>query len=191
MSDIARSVGKFLYRDVFYIVSGLIIIIAASQIFRIRIPAVWSGEVLTNIALVAVAYALGLLNQEVWSQTPFVKTCRRRAYHPLLLGIYRRHMGEEWEYRPTDSKVITDDPDYQRAVNLKQIACSLGAALLTSSALLGVAAVSKNSSDMSFLALAALLFSLLFILMSWLHNMRQAAFKTRFHDALSASAPKV
>lgn len=188
MTDIIRSLGKFFYRDVFFIVSGLIIISSARQLIELKVKPVWDGETVGVLFIVAMAYAIGLLNQELCSQLPFIKTCTHRQYNRFLRGIYRRHMGEKWEYRHLDAKSLAEDPDYQRTVNLKQIGSALGSGLLTSSIIIEVAAVWKDSIGLAWAGMAMLLLSTLFILMSWLHNMRQAAFKTKSRDVAPGGA---
>jgi hypothetical protein len=182
MTDIIRSLGKFFYRDLFLIVSGLIIISSAQQIAQLNVEPFWKGEIVDILFVVAVAYAIGLLNQELCSQLPFVKTCTHKHYNKFLRGIYHRHMGEEWEYRHSDAKVLAEDADYQRTVNLKQIGSALGSGLLTSFVLVEVAAFREGSYRLSQIGTAMLSLAVLFILMSWLHNMRQSAFKPKVRD---------
>ena len=188
MTDIIRSLGKFFYRDVFLIVSGLIIISSAWQLIEFRPEPIWDSETVVILFIIAIAYAIGLLNQELCSQLPFVKTCTHENYNKFLLGIYRRHMGEEWKYRHSDTKVLAEDPDYQRAVNLKQIGSALGSGLLTSAMLIEIAALRRNSCELGQVGIVMLFLGILFILMSWLHNMRQAAFKTKGRDVPPAGA---
>ena len=179
MTDIIRSLGKFFYRDLFLIVSGLIIITSAQQIIQLNVEPFWKGEIVDILFIVAVAYAIGLLNQELCSQLPFVKTCTHKQYNRFLRGIYHRHMGEEWEYRHSDTKVLADDADYQRTVNLKQIGSALGSGLLTSFVFVEIAAIRRGSAQLGQAGIVMLSLAVLFILMSWLHNMRQAAFKPK------------
>ncbi|HEX9965800.1 MAG TPA: hypothetical protein VGB04_12555 [Allosphingosinicella sp.] len=179
MTDIIRSLGKFFYRDVFFIVSGLIIISAAFQLIEFRAEPIWDGEIVGILFVIAIAYAVGLLNQELCSQLPFVKTCTHKNYNGFLRGVYRRHMGEEWQYRHSDAKALAEDPDYQRTVNLKQIGSALGSGLLTSSVILEVAAVRRSQWELAQAGVVMLFLGILFILMSWLHNMRQSAFKAK------------
>ena len=183
MPDLARSLGKFLYRDVFYIVAGFIIFSSVIQVFRPDIFADTDGDVLGTALAVAFAYAVGILNQEIWSQLPVVKTCLYEQYPGFLLRIYRRHTGEEWVYRASNSKALADDPDYQRAINLKQIGSALGTSLYTGAAFVLVASYMRSSPPLALQAIAMLVLGSLFVLMSWLHNMRQAAFRSKTRDS--------
>jgi hypothetical protein len=179
MDALVQSIGKILYHDLFYIVSGLVIMSAALELVDAPMHPWWNNEVVSAFLLIAAAYAIGMLNQEFWSQFPFLKTRRQANYHRFLLGIYRRHMGEEWQKRDIDKKSIVEDPNYQRAINLKQLGSSLGSALLTTCFILEIAAIFERSPKLAITGAVCLIFAALFILMSWLHNMRQSAFKER------------
>ncbi|HWT13232.1 MAG TPA: hypothetical protein VN231_10805 [Allosphingosinicella sp.] len=182
MPDFARSLGKFLYRDLFYMVAGFIILTSASRLVQLSVAPHTESKTVNTLITAAFAYAVGLLNQELWSQLPFVKTCTYRQYPAFLLGVYRRHMGEEWEYRVTRSKAVSDDPDYQRAINLKQIGSALGTALFTGAALSAAVAMSRREAEPAVEAAIMLVVGSLFLVMSWLHNMRQAAFRAKSRD---------
>jgi hypothetical protein len=182
MPDLARSLGKFLYRDLFFVVAGFVILTSASRIIQLSVALHTESETINTLIMTAFAYAVGILNQELWSQLPFVKTCIYRQYPAFLLGVYRRHMGEEWEYRGTQSKVLSDDPDYQRAINLKQIGSALGTALFTGAGFSLAVALRQREAEPALQAVIMLVVGALFLVMSWLHNMRQAAFRAKSRD---------
>jgi hypothetical protein len=182
MPDLGRSLGKFLYRDLFYIVAGFIILSMASRVFRVQGLLGTDSEAVNALLLVVFAYAVGILNQELWSQLPFVKTCTYDRYPNFLLGVYRRHMGEEWTYRAVRSKAVSDDPDYQRTINLKQIGAALGTSLFTGALFSMIGSIVDCSIDLAWQALGMVLIGALFVMMSWLHNMRQAAFQPKLKE---------
>jgi peptidoglycan/LPS O-acetylase OafA/YrhL len=185
MPDLARSLGKFLYRDVFYIVAGFIIISSAAYLDKPVLPHLVGNDTVYALLATAFAYAVGLLNQEIWSQFPFVKTSTRKGYPAFLRGIYRRHMGYDWKHRPITTKEISDDPDFQRAVNLKQIGAALGTSFLTGAAFVFAASITHGSKSFAIEALVMAVAGALFILMSWLHNMRQASFMAKSREGNS------
>lgn len=176
VDELAKAFKNFLYRDLFYVLSGLIILACAREVGSIRVDNFLHDETALLMLYLGFAYALGIVNQELWSQTPFIKTHAQVSYHRWLCGIYERHTGVIWVRGHISlSKSVCDDPDYLRAVNVKQLGSSLGTALLTCAILLALAACHGRDGAGRAAALAFVL-GILFIHLSWLHNMRQTAF---------------
>lgn len=179
MNELANAFKNFIYRDLFYVLSGLIILLCAREIGTIRVDNFLHDDTAMAVLYVGFAYALAIANQELWSQCRFVKTHRQVEYGKWLLGIYERHNGVAWvKGDDPPSKSVCEDPDYLRAINIKQLGSSLGTALLTSSILLAIAAYRGRDGTAGAAVLAAAL-GVVFIHLSWLHNMRQSAFKKK------------
>jgi hypothetical protein len=179
VNEIANAFKNFIYRDLFYVLSGLIILLSAREVGTIRVDNFLHEGTVLLVLYVGFAYALAIANQELWSQLPFVMTHRQTSYNKWLLSIYKRHNGIPWaKGDDPPGKSVCDDPDYLRAINIKQLGSSLGTALLTSAILLTVAACLGRDGAAGAAGLAFFL-GVVFIHLSWLHNMRQSAFKKK------------
>ena len=179
MDELAKAFKNFLYRDLFYVLSGLMILRCARELGSLRVDNFLHDDIAMLVLHVGFAYALAIANQELWSQCRFVMTHRQVSYNKWLLGIYKRHNGVEWtKGDDPPSKSVCEDPDYLRAINIKQLGSSLGTALLTCAILLAFAAYRGRDGTAGAAVLAACL-GVVFIHLSWLHNMRQSAFKKK------------
>jgi hypothetical protein len=179
VDELAKAFKNFLYRDVFYVLSGLMILLCARELGTVRVDNFLHDDTARLVFYVGFAYALAIANQEFWSQFPFVVTHVQSSYNWWLLGIYKRHTGSDW-FKGDDalSKSVCEDSDYLRAINIKQLGSSLGTGLLTCAILLFIAACHGKEATGPAAALAGLL-AIIFIHLSWLHNMRQSAFKKK------------
>ena len=176
MDQLTKLLDRFLYRDFFYVLAGLIIVLALlDAVVDISSVAVDPGFLLGSI-FVGSSFVIGLLNQEIWSQTPWIGTSSGSDYGTFMKGVFRRHEGREWQDgRNPSGRIESKRPGhYQRAVDLKQVGSSIGTAFLTcsliyvASPLFGVPAFSAIMAALAMIALAIPL-----LIMSRLHGMRQ------------------
>lgn len=179
VDELARTFRNFLYRDLFYVIAGLLILLSARRLVDFWVDDFLPDRTAILLLYVGFAYAVAIANQELWSQTPLIKTHPWGEHGPWRRSVFKRHTGEKWEPRADpDSRAVSDDPDYQRAVNIKQLGASMGTALLTSALLLAAAAL-RGSPGAAPRAAVALVLGLLLVQVSWLHNMRQTAFRKK------------
>jgi hypothetical protein len=179
MEELGRTFKNFLYRDLFYVIAGLLILLSARRLVDFWVEDFLPDRTAILFLYIGFAYVVGIANQELWSQTPLIKTHPQRSYGRWLRSVYKRHTCEDWKPRADlDSRAVCEDPDYQRAVNLKQLGGSMGTGLLTC-ALLLAAAEALGSPGAGPRAAIALFLGVLLIHVSWLHNMRQTAFRAK------------
>ena len=187
MDELAKAFKNFLYRDLFYVLSGLMMLICARTLGMPNLADFLPDDTARLVFVIGCAYALALANQEAWSQTPIIKTHHLPSYNCWLLGIYRRHTRTEWaQGDDLNRKAVCEDADYLRAINMKQLGASVGTSLLTCSILLAIAAA-RGTDGAAKAAGLALALSIVFIHVAWLHNMRQTAFRAKTDDPPAAA----
>lgn len=175
--DILKSLGKFLYRDYFYFVSGVIIFLSAINSFELNLFIPNEFRIIVIWASIGLLISIGFINQEIWSQTPFVKTNCPKTYHDICHAIYTRHAGRPWQSGGSTAHAgLMDDQQYQRIVNLKQICTSIGSSLLTSIIFLVISYFMYWNLGNLLTAILLTPCAIVFVAGSWLHNMTQSAF---------------
>ena len=175
--DILKSLGKFLYRDYFYFVSGVIIFLSAINSFDLNVFIPNEFRIVVIWASIGLLVSIGFINQEIWSQTPLVKTNCPTMYHSICHAIYIRHAGRPWQSGGNRAHAgLMDDQQYQRIVNLKQICTSIGSSLLTSIIFLVTSYFMYGNLGSLLTAILLIPGAIVFVAGSWLHNMTQSAF---------------
>lgn len=139
-AEVIRAFRNILYRDSYYVISG-ILIIAYVGYFFFGLDRNYF-EHLSGVALftfIGLSLAIGFANQEAWSQTGLVTTTIYRQQYPrLCVWMYQRHTRQIWVDRT--SIYIQNNLDVQgnylrRVVDLQHIASSLASCNLTLAAL--------------------------------------------------------
>ena len=174
--ELTKLLDRFLYRDFFYVLAGSIIGLAALDTFGDISSSQLDFGFLFGAIFVGMSYVVGLLSQEIWSQSPWIGTSSRSDYGGFMKGVFRRHEGRDWQDgRDSSGRIESKRPGhYQRAVDLKQVGTSIGTAFLTcsliyvTSPLFGVPVFSAIMVAFAMIALAVPL-----LIMSRLHGMRQ------------------
>lgn len=180
MDEILKSFRNFLFRDFFYIVCGGLIFRASREIGEIELRPLSGDTLFDGILLAGLAYAVGYLNQEVWSQTRFVTTARGQRYGRILRFLYRRHTFQDWADVPTVShehiRDALSEDEYNRILNHKLVGASMGSALLTTSILLVVAYFVHWAGLLLGLALLSVILGCAFVLLAWVKTMQQCKY---------------
>ena len=200
MDDVLKTFRNFLFRDFFYIVCGAVILRASREIGEVHLLPLSGDATMDGILLAGIAYAVGYMNQEIWSQTPFVTTARGSKYNRFLCSLYKRHTLRAWEdiNRSLDSASLSADQHeaYQRIVNHKIVGAAMGSALLTSAILLGIASVLGGINwRLAGLAAGLLALGSVFVAAAWVKTMQQCGYLAalpmpdRAEEAAPAPAP--
>jgi len=187
MSEIVKGLGKFLGRDVMYVLGGitfLLSILYAVGIMKSTMAYLANSSVMTAYAL-GVSYVIGYINQEILSLTPVLTTSRITNPNSFLRWIYRSfthcdfNLDADIEYTNEIIRlrtVFTGDQleDFERVVVLKHIGSSVGANwLFASLILIGTFLVTENPPLMWGVSLYLLFSSVLLITLAWLKGMQQ------------------
>ena len=93
--------GRFIYRDYFYFVSGAIIFLNFAYVISVSEGGIDHSSILKSIpdslsiliawVSVGLLHAIGFVNQEIWSQTPVVTTRTSETYCKIQINTYKRH----------------------------------------------------------------------------------------------------
>ena len=181
VDELLRTFRNFLFRDFFYVVCGALIFRAVREVGPLSVHPIFGQGTLDTIVLVGMAYAIGYLNQEVWSQFGFVSTAPCSTFGAIPKPFYKRHTRRDWV-------PVGDSPDftrrqelksmegYQRITNHRYVGVSMGSALLTVSLLLTAAAIVHGSAAKLNLLLITVPLATAFLILSWVKAMQQCEF---------------
>ena len=181
VTEIAKTFRQIIYRDLFYVISGLLI----ANYSREYLPIFFDfGNTKNNIFL-DVAYAgfllsIGLVNQEFWSQSHLITTSINKPdYNWALKKIYQRHTWKIWVRSKILKKIlVSDDWDKElwlRVIDLKQIGSSMASCNAT---LFLIALFAYFNHSVSIMIPISHFFgTLIFSMLCWTKVMQQAAFE--------------
>jgi hypothetical protein len=148
MGDLSKALGRFLTRDIFYVLSGLYLLSALSGVLghtRItEFTSTFDTETTQWIVLIGSAYILGFTAKEVFAFCHF--TIEPHWFKPSRFNkwLYRRHQRDDnWEpppnkfqHEPIYRKISDAGKDvqsrYDRISDVIHMCSSTGAALLIS-----------------------------------------------------------
>lgn len=181
MDALLKTFRNFLFRDFFYVVCGVLILRAAQEIGRPAFGAFTGHETFDVIVLAGIAYALGYLNQEIWSQFGFVTTAGCSHFGRFTKFFYRRHTKTEWRevaHPPTveQSKQAEREDAFNRIINHRLVGASMGSALLTVSVMLLAAAIRHGSARLAWPLLVTVPLAAAFLVLSWVKAMQQCEY---------------
>ena len=178
-AEVIKIFRQIIYRDVYYTISGGLIIFYVAN-FILKIPEVIFFDKIHGLVLfafVGISLAVGLANQEFWSQTGLITTTiYRRNYWKIFRWMYYLHTRRSWVNRNLDSQKEISSPWekelWSRMIDLKQIGSSLAACNLT---LATIALYSKHlGNEYGWLAITNFLGFLIFSSICWVKTMQQA-----------------
>jgi hypothetical protein len=198
MSELFKPFGRFISRDVPYIVGGGSILMSLVIVLNLKAPL--DVNVGVQLFVAGIAYVVGYTVQEVLSLTPLVNTSICIKPSPLMQSIYERWTRQEW--------VMRSDLDYQslydqlyatlsaeklaafdRVVMLKHIGTAVGSSWLFVGTCLLIGASFQNSMPLLILGLLAMFFSLALLLTGWLQAMQMINMVPAILNQLPASSP--
>lgn len=149
MGELAKAIGRFLTRDIFYVLSGLYLFSALSIVLgytRItEFTSIFNTETTQWIVLIGSAYILGITAKEVFAFCHFTIEAHWFKPGPFNKWLYRRHQrNDKWEPPKKDKfqhqsiykKISAAGADvqsrYDRVGDVIHIFFSTGAALTIS-----------------------------------------------------------
>ena len=136
-SDLIKTFRQIIYRDLYYVISGYAIVLYAKYYISPReLLGLGQDNLIGYISLFGWCLAIGLINQEVWSQSGLITTTINRGeYRKIWIGMYERHTKKKWTKLNTELKIpIVNEWEkelWTRMIDLKQIGSSLSSCNLT------------------------------------------------------------
>lgn len=178
IKEISRTFKDFIYRDLFYVVGGVAVLISGSYAFDL--PIKYTGW--TGLYMALLGYVVGYSLQEIWSIIGVVATNYKGPPKFFIRWALNRFApSEDWGSLPTaqevDNKVLRNCLDKHcsefyrkligRTINLKQIGSSMGSSLLTTTINL-ILAIIRHPNDFFYvpLAVSSLLLSLFLVVVN-------------------------
>lgn len=186
LERIITKVNEFVARDALYIAAGVAIMISSMTHFGLTAPAIFEAAKETSnihsmLVLVAIiifaifTYYLGLINRELYRVCYLVAVSSRPWYKKKFVAkIYENISGREAPSFEINVREVLDSllykevkmhkfsrqvEEYKRAIFLKEIASTIGSAIVTSSILIFLGVNSERPQDSAeliwFITLAA------------------------------------
>ncbi|MBT3029302.1 MAG: hypothetical protein KME48_19255 [Candidatus Thiodiazotropha sp. (ex Ctena orbiculata)] len=185
VKELFSTLKDFLYRDIFYVLGGVTVLL--SIILTFDIPIKFTGW--TGVYLAIFGYVVGYVLQEVVSIIGLTTTAYREP-HDLIKKIGHRFApSEDWEALPPPNMVDLSllrkcldehcedscQKRINRTVNLKQVCSSMGSSLSVTTILLFIAAYLHYPNEKWFipLAVASAVLSIALIAVNWLKQTQE------------------
>ncbi len=149
IKEIFGTFKDFIYRDLFYVVGGVAVLLSVSHVFEL--PFKYTGW--TGVYMALLAYVVGYSLQEIWSIFGVVVTSYKGPPKCFIRWAAKRFApSEDWESLPclqqVDQKALRNclnqhenksiQKDIERTINLKQLCSSMGSSLLTTAIILRI-----------------------------------------------------
>jgi len=147
IKEILGTFKDFIYRDLFYVVGGVSVLLSGSHAFDL--PFKYTGW--TGVYMALLGYVVGYSLQEIWSIFGVVTTSYKGPPKCFIRWAAKRFAPlEDWESLPclrqVDQKALRNCLDKHcseyhrdrigRTINLKQLGSSMGSSLLTTTIIL-------------------------------------------------------
>ena len=185
IKEIFGTLKDFIYRDLFYVVGGISVLLSAT--FAFDIPITYKGW--TGVYITLLGYVVGYTLQEIVSIIGLVTTSYKQP-NAFIKWIGKRFSPSEcWESLPPVEKLDLAElrncldkhcnesckSRINRTINLKQVGSSMGSSLLITTIILILAAI-KHPCDHWYIPLAAasLLLTLFLIIINWIKQTQQS-----------------
>src|SRR5215471_14879795 len=196
MDTLVRALGRFVARDIPFVIGGLSIILAFFTLMDFRFPTDPSTAQL--LFSVGIGYPVGYVAQEAMSLTGLVSSSIIIKEPPSWLkNCFNRWAKEPWSLpsdfkaRPTYYEMYAKSPDetarIERPIFLKQIGTAIGSSWLVCSFLLAISWWRTGNSSLGGVAVVAFILSLLLILFGWLQTMEANLALSQLKKASSAN----
>lgn len=184
IEEIFLTFNDFIYRDLFYVVGGVVVLFSGFSAFDITIN--YTGW--NVVFLVLMGYIVGYVLQEIISITGFVTTGYKRPNKFIRWVGKRFSPSEDWEsllqIEKVDLAALRNCLDQHcheasqkrinRTANLKHVGSSMSSSLLVTTIILIFAAIRHPDDDWYLpLAIASLLFALFLALVNWIKNTQE------------------
>jgi len=187
MNELAKSLSKFLNRDLMYIIGGVSFFISCLFFAEIKLEKIYniSSNYIVTLYFIGISYIIGYMNQEILSLTPLLTTNKVKP-NKFLKWLYQKFTNStlnEWK-SITDytADIITIRNHYkdeslaeiERIVILKQIGSAIGSNWLLSSMILFIKYFATNHNKyILFIALYLFMASIFLIIIAWIKGMQQ------------------
>ena len=175
MDQIFASFRQFIFRDFFYGLAGSLIFLSVGMAHTpdLFLRHFIGEDILLPIFIGGWCYAIGYVNQEIWSQTPLLTTqiIPNFKYGKILNMIYRNHTGTNFsssEFTEYQKQCQLTDESSNRIINHKHVGTALAPSLWT------VAIIFLTVQNFLYAFISAML-SIPFAFISWLKTMQQAS----------------
>lgn len=185
MTEIIKGLGKFLSRDLMYVVGGGTFLFSIVLSFELDFRPILEllDKPVFAVILAGIAYVIGYLNQEMLSLTHIVTTSRPKP-NRFLSWWYKRFTSCDFTDPPafdyTTERIKLLDRykeeqlvDFERIISLKHIGSAVGSNWFLSSLVLFITFIIKTNVFLAILALCLFLASLGLILTAWIKGMQQ------------------
>ncbi len=140
-TQLIKTFRQILYRDSYYVICGALISVYTERLIFEQNPSlIMNIKGFWLFVFVGLSLAIGLVNQELWSQVGVVTTSINHKTYPWICEVmYERHTRIPWHDRnPDRRKNISgawDKELWSRIIDLKQIGSSLSACNLSLAAI--------------------------------------------------------
>jgi len=187
MNEIIKGLGKFLSRDLMYVIGGSSFLLSISFAFGLdfNVIAELTKNTVLTLFMLGVAYVLGYINQEVLCLSPLLTTSKIKNPNRFLQWVYLRFtksafkQPNDFEYTSERIKLLKhykeeELKDFERIVALKHIGSAVGSNWFISSIILLFTCYTKSVSHVGWIFSSYLLFAALaLILLAWIKGMQQ------------------
>ncbi len=187
MDEIVKGLGKFLNRDLMYIIGGISFILSITYAFGFSFNEIepFTKNNVIIVFILGIAYVFGYVNQEILSLTPVLTTGQIKNPNKFLKCIFRRFTKTEYteiddiDYTFERIKLLKEFKeqelqDFERVISLKHIGSTIGSNWLMSSAILIIRCIINGESYIVWmLTFYLLISSIALILLSWIKGMQQ------------------
>lgn len=185
MENLAKAIGRFLTRDIFYVLSGLYLLAASHRSFGII--ETWSAWKITDsntshlIILLGSAYVLGFVLKEIFAFLGITIEAHHFEPNWLEIKLYERHQRKPWK-KPNEfvhehvyKQIAAAGPEvqsrYDRISDMVHLCSTTGTAITVS----GIILLFHNPSE----ALVGII-GLVLIAMSRFQSMRRMLFLSEY-----------
>jgi len=190
MEEFFKALRHFLTRDIVFMIGGGSVVGIFLRHFH-QVPSADSHIVLF-LLLGGISYAVGYALQDGFSITHLTTTTKPRRLCWIARAAYERFTREKWKDIPdsvefdTARRYIYEDNEheqarYQRLITLRQVGGTLGPCALVSSALFFWTWLDTRASFDLAGAVAALVLSIIFSILSWIKAAEHAKMLERWY----------